>query len=77
METQDGSSVQFGKTQYWDERYAEDTAQFDWYLRWAALAPTVEKRVRKDVDVLARGPREDKTPASRRAVVRARRGAGS
>jgi len=52
METQDGSSVSFGKTQHWDERYTEDTAQFDWYLRWAALAAVVEKKIRKDMEVL-------------------------
>ncbi|EGB02288.1 hypothetical protein AURANDRAFT_35393 [Aureococcus anophagefferens] len=51
----DGSSVQYGKTQYWDERYTEDPAQFDWYLRWAGLAVVVQKHVRKNVDTIVLG----------------------
>ena len=36
----DGSSVQYGKTQYWDERYTEDPAQFDWCGGRACRCPT-------------------------------------
>ncbi|KAK7231813.1 methyltransferase [Aureococcus anophagefferens] len=35
----DGSSVQYGKTQYWDERYTEDPAQFDWRGGRACAVP--------------------------------------
>ena len=52
---QDGSGIQYGKTQYWDERYSDDAAQFDWYLRWAGLAVIVQKHVRKNVEVLSVG----------------------
>ena len=52
---QDGSSIQYGKTQYWDERYTESPDQFDWYLRWAALAIVVRKHIRTNVDVLVAG----------------------
>merc|ERR1712096_380473 len=29
--------AQYGKVEYWDERYTRDPEPFDWYQRWAGV----------------------------------------
>ena len=29
--------AQYGKPEYWDERYARDPEPFDWYQRWSGI----------------------------------------
>lgn len=29
--------AQYGKLEYWDERYGRETEQFDWYQRWTGV----------------------------------------
>ncbi|CAK9093673.1 eEF1A lysine and N-terminal methyltransferase (eEF1A-KNMT) (Methyltransferase-like protein 13) [Includes: eEF1A lysine methyltransferase [Durusdinium trenchii] len=32
--------AQYGKAEYWEERYTRDPEPFDWYQRWAGLKDT-------------------------------------
>lgn len=33
--------AQYGKVEYWEERYTRDPEPFDWYQRWAGLKDTL------------------------------------
>merc|ERR1712190_649882 len=33
--------AQYGKPEYWEERYTRDPEPFDWYQRWAGLKDTL------------------------------------
>mmetsp|Transcript_62899 Transcript_62899/g.162592 ORF Transcript_62899/g.162592 Transcript_62899/m.162592 type:complete len:208 (+) Transcript_62899:80-703(+) len=33
--------AQYGKSEYWEERYTRDPEPFDWYQRWAGLKDTL------------------------------------
>ena len=44
--------AQYGKAQYWDERYTNDPESFDWYQRYAGLSDLLAKYIKKDDGVL-------------------------
>lgn len=34
--------AQYGRSEYWDERYTRDPEPFDWYQRWAGLKDVIK-----------------------------------
>eukprot|EP00742_Colponemidia_sp_Colp-10_P000659 GILJ01000718.1.p1 GENE.GILJ01000718.1~~GILJ01000718.1.p1 ORF type:complete len:211 (+),score=25.02 GILJ01000718.1:72-704(+) len=44
--------AQYGKSEYWDDRYTRDPEPFDWYQRWAALKEAVADYINKDHQIL-------------------------
>mmetsp|Transcript_4187 Transcript_4187/g.13771 ORF Transcript_4187/g.13771 Transcript_4187/m.13771 type:complete len:207 (-) Transcript_4187:149-769(-) len=47
--------AQYGKAQYWDERYTKDPESFDWYQRYAGVSDLLAKYVKKDDAILMAG----------------------
>lgn len=47
--------AQYGKPEYWEERYSKDPEPFDWYQRYAALRDLVSAHVPKAGAVLVPG----------------------
>ena len=49
----DGSTIPFGTTRYWDQRYLKDKEPFDWYARYDGLEAVLAAHAEdKDVEVL-------------------------
>ena len=44
--------AQYGKGEYWDERYTRDTEPFDWYQRWAGIRDTLVEYVKPSMNIL-------------------------
>jgi len=38
--------AQYGKSEYWDERYTRDPEPFDWYQRWSGVRDIVVEHVK-------------------------------
>merc|ERR1719389_77676 len=47
--------AQYGRPEYWDERYAKDTEPFDWYQRYEGIKSTLDKYVQPTHKVLMVG----------------------
>mmetsp|Transcript_50481 Transcript_50481/g.99718 ORF Transcript_50481/g.99718 Transcript_50481/m.99718 type:complete len:212 (+) Transcript_50481:89-724(+) len=47
--------AQYGKTEYWDERYTRDPEPFDWYQRWAGLKDTLLEYIQQNHSILMLG----------------------
>mmetsp|Transcript_58338 Transcript_58338/g.162584 ORF Transcript_58338/g.162584 Transcript_58338/m.162584 type:complete len:212 (+) Transcript_58338:89-724(+) len=47
--------AQYGKVEYWDERYTRDPEPFDWYQRWAGLKDTFLEFVQPAHSILMLG----------------------
>jgi len=47
--------AQYGKTEYWEERYTRDPEPFDWYQRWAGLKDTLLDYVQQTHQILMLG----------------------
>uniref|UniRef100_A0A7S1B136 Methyltransferase type 11 domain-containing protein n=1 Tax=Noctiluca scintillans TaxID=2966 RepID=A0A7S1B136_NOCSC len=47
--------AQYGKTEYWEERYTRDPEPFDWYQRWAGLKDTFAEYVQPHQNILMLG----------------------
>mmetsp|Transcript_1809 Transcript_1809/g.3905 ORF Transcript_1809/g.3905 Transcript_1809/m.3905 type:complete len:212 (+) Transcript_1809:50-685(+) len=47
--------AQYGKTEYWEERYTRDPEPFDWYQRWAGLKDTLLEFVQPAHSILMLG----------------------
>eukprot|EP00929_Paragymnodinium_shiwhaense_P036350 TRINITY_DN19493_c0_g1_i1.p1 TRINITY_DN19493_c0_g1~~TRINITY_DN19493_c0_g1_i1.p1 ORF type:complete len:235 (-),score=56.06 TRINITY_DN19493_c0_g1_i1:343-969(-) len=47
--------AQYGKPEYWEERYTRDPEPFDWYQRWAGLKDTFLEYVQPTNSVLMLG----------------------
>ena len=47
--------AQYGKKDYWEERYARDTEPFDWYQRYSGLRVVLEERIKKTDTILVTG----------------------
>eukprot|EP00928_Gymnodinium_smaydae_P079287 TRINITY_DN63255_c0_g1_i1.p1 TRINITY_DN63255_c0_g1~~TRINITY_DN63255_c0_g1_i1.p1 ORF type:complete len:227 (+),score=45.52 TRINITY_DN63255_c0_g1_i1:57-683(+) len=47
--------AQYGKAEYWEERYTRDPEPFDWYQRWAGLKDTLIEYVRPAHAILMLG----------------------
>lgn len=44
--------AQYGKPEYWDDRYARDPEPFDWYQRWAGLKDIIKPCLQTDAQIL-------------------------
>ena len=45
--------AQYGKTEYWDERYTRDPEPFDWYQRWSGIRDIVTEYLKsKSANIL-------------------------
>jgi len=48
--------AQYGKTEYWDERYTRDPEPFDWYQRWSGIRDIVGEYLKsKSASILNTG----------------------
>ncbi|CAE8581181.1 unnamed protein product [Polarella glacialis] len=47
--------AQYGKLDYWEERYTRDPEPFDWYQRWAGLKDTLLEYVQPSNTILMLG----------------------
>jgi len=47
--------AQYGKPEYWEERYTRDPEPFDWYQRWAGLKDTFLEYVQPQHSLLMLG----------------------
>lgn len=47
--------AQYGKSEYWEERYTRDPEPFDWYQRWSGLKDTFLEYVQPSYQVLMAG----------------------
>jgi len=47
--------AQYGKSEYWEERYTRDPEPFDWYQRWAGLKDTLMEYVTPQNTILMLG----------------------
>jgi len=47
--------AQYGKTEYWDERYTRDAEPFDWYQRWAGLKDCLAEFLEQNHKILMLG----------------------
>ncbi|KZV33655.1 hypothetical protein F511_12354 [Dorcoceras hygrometricum] len=50
-----GHTQAYGESWYWDDRYTQDPAQFDWYQSYPALAPLISFYIRRRHHVLVVG----------------------
>ena len=44
--------AQYGKGEYWDDRYCRDPEPFDWYQRWAGLKDVITTLVQPGQQIL-------------------------
>jgi ubiquinone/menaquinone biosynthesis C-methylase UbiE len=47
--------AQYGKPEYWEERYTRDPEPFDWYQRWAGLKDVLMEYVQTNHQILMLG----------------------
>jgi len=47
--------AQYGKSDYWDERYSRDSEPFDWYQRWSGLRDIISKYTKTSHNILVVG----------------------
>jgi len=47
--------AQYGKSEYWEERYTRDPEPFDWYQRWAGLKDTFLEYIQPAHSILMLG----------------------
>jgi len=47
--------AQYGKSEYWEERYTRDPEPFDWYQRWAGLKDTFLEYCQTHMKILMLG----------------------
>jgi len=47
--------AQYGKANYWDERYSKDPESFDWYQRYHGLSELLDKYIKRDDAILMAG----------------------
>jgi ubiquinone/menaquinone biosynthesis C-methylase UbiE len=44
--------AQYGKSEYWEERYTRDAEPFDWYQRWPGIKDIVSQYVQPNSQIL-------------------------
>ena len=44
--------AQYGKQEYWDDRYMKDKEQFDWYQRYSGLKDVITQYLQPTYQVL-------------------------
>merc|ERR1712151_880780 len=47
--------AQYGKPEYWEERYTRDPEPFDWYQRWAGLKDSLLEYIQPSHSILMLG----------------------
>lgn len=47
--------AQYGRSNYWDERYTRDPEPFDWYQRWDGIKDTVNPLLNPNCNILILG----------------------
>jgi 2-polyprenyl-3-methyl-5-hydroxy-6-metoxy-1,4-benzoquinol methylase len=47
--------AQYGKAEYWEERYTRDPEPFDWYQRWSGLKDSLLEFVKPQHQILMLG----------------------
>ena len=47
--------AQYGKSDYWDSRYANDTEPFEWYQHWAGFKDIVSTYLQPASQILVAG----------------------
>lgn len=47
--------AQYGKTQYWDERYTKDPEPFDWFQRYSGIKDLITQYIKKEDNILMAG----------------------
>lgn len=47
--------AQYGKIEYWEDRYKKDTSPYDWYQKYAGLKDIITQHVTRDMKVLDLG----------------------
>lgn len=50
-----GQPQAYGDESYWDNRYSQDVGSFDWYQRYAGLAPLINMYMPKTDHLLMVG----------------------
>lgn len=68
--------AQYGKAEYWDSRYANDTDPFEWYQHWAGFKDIVNPYLQSGNQILVVGCGNSrmKLPFSSRIFIRNERG---
>lgn len=44
--------AQYGKSEYWEERYTRDAEPFDWYQRWAGVRDVITQHITPSHQIL-------------------------
>ena len=44
--------AQYGKSEYWEDRYQKDKEQFDWYQRYSGLKDIISQYVQPTYQIL-------------------------
>ena len=44
--------AQYGKQEYWEDRYQKDKEQFDWYQRYNGLRDIITQHVQHNYQIL-------------------------
>lgn len=47
--------AQYGKSEYWDERYTRDPEPFDWYQRWSGIRDVLTEYIKPNYNLLVIG----------------------
>lgn len=47
--------AQYGKQEYWDERYTRDPEPFDWYQRWSGIRDVLTEYIKPTQNILVIG----------------------
>lgn len=47
--------AQYGKSDYWDERYTRDAEPFDWYQRWSGVRDVITEYIKPAHNILVVG----------------------
>lgn len=55
MTKENGEPQAYGVETYWDNRYSQDTSTFDWYQRYAGVAPLINMYIPKSSKILMVG----------------------
>lgn len=55
FDNQYSDCAQYGRIQFWDDRYAKETEPFEWYYGYEYFRETIQEYVKKDAKVMVAG----------------------